>query len=51
MDTPVLLRRKNKIPMGGDTETKRGTETEGKTIKSLFFLHLYFIFSATDPSK
>jgi hypothetical protein len=32
MDTLVLLRRGNKIPMGGDTETKYGAETEGKTI-------------------
>jgi hypothetical protein len=27
MDASVLLRRGNKIPMGGDTETKCGTET------------------------
>ena len=28
VDTLVLLRRGNKIPMGGDRETKYGAETE-----------------------
>jgi hypothetical protein len=32
VDTSVLLSRGNKIPMGGDTETKCGAETEGKAI-------------------
>ena len=32
VDTLVLLRRENKIPMGGNTETKCGAETEGKAI-------------------
>jgi hypothetical protein len=32
VDTLVLLRRGNKIPMGGDIETKYGAETEGETI-------------------
>jgi hypothetical protein len=32
VDTSVLPRRGIKIPMGGDTETKCGTETEGKVI-------------------
>jgi hypothetical protein len=32
MDTLVLLRRGNKIPMGGVTEAKFGAETEGKAI-------------------
>jgi hypothetical protein len=35
VDTLVLLRRGNKIAMGGDTETKCRTETEGKTIQRL----------------
>ena len=35
MDTLVLLRRGNKIPMEGDTETKCGKKTEGKTIPRL----------------
>jgi hypothetical protein len=26
-NTPVFLRRRNNIPMGGDTETKCGAET------------------------
>jgi hypothetical protein len=34
MNTSVLLRRGNKIHMGGDTETKCGAQTEGKTILS-----------------
>jgi hypothetical protein len=32
VDTSILLRRGNKIPKGGVTETKYGAETEGKTI-------------------
>jgi hypothetical protein len=35
MDIPVLPRTGNKIPTGGDTETKCGTETEGRTIQRL----------------
>jgi hypothetical protein len=30
VDTSVLLRRGNKIPMGGDTQTNCRAETEGK---------------------
>jgi hypothetical protein len=33
MNTLVLLRRGNKIHMGGYRELKHGTETEGKTIQ------------------
>ena len=33
VDTSDLLRRGNKRQMGVDTETKFGTETEGKVIK------------------
>ena len=33
VDSSVLLRRGIKIPMGGDTETKFGAETEGKVIQ------------------
>jgi hypothetical protein len=32
MDTLVLLKRGNKIPMGGNRETKCRAETKGKTI-------------------
>ena len=32
IDISVLFRRGNKIPMGGDTETKCGAETEGKAV-------------------
>ena len=33
VDTLVLLRRGTKIPMGEDTETKFGAETEGTAIQ------------------
>jgi hypothetical protein len=36
----LVLRRGSKIPMGGDTEIKCGTETEGKAIQRL--CHLEF---------
>jgi hypothetical protein len=45
MDTSVLLRRANKIPMGGDTETKCGAETEGKAIQRLPHLGIHPIYS------
>jgi hypothetical protein len=45
VDTSVLLRRGNKIPMGGDTETKCGAKTEGKTIQRLSHLGIYPIYS------
>ena len=35
VDTSFLLRRGNKIPMEGVTETKCGAETEGMTIQRL----------------
>jgi hypothetical protein len=35
VDTSILLRRGNKIPMEGFTETKLGAETEGRTIQRL----------------
>ena len=35
MDILVLLRRGNKIPTEGETETNCGAETEGKTIQRL----------------
>jgi hypothetical protein len=41
MDTPFFLRRENKIPLGGDTETKCGAETEGKTIQRLPDLRIH----------
>ena len=41
----VLLRRGNKILMGGDTETKCGAETEGKTIQRLPHLGIHPIYS------
>jgi hypothetical protein len=41
VDTPILLRRGNKIPMEGVTETKFGAETEGTTIQSLPHLRIH----------
>jgi hypothetical protein len=35
VNTSILLRRRNKIPMEGVTETKCGAETEGMTIQRL----------------
>jgi hypothetical protein len=45
VDTSVLLRRGNKIPMGGVTETKYGAETEGKAIQRLSHLGIHPIYS------
>jgi hypothetical protein len=45
MDTSVLLRRGNKIPMGEDAETKCGAETEGKTIQRLPHLGIHPTYS------
>jgi hypothetical protein len=41
MDTLVLIRRGNKIPMGGDKETKCGAKTKGKTIQRLPHLGIH----------
>ena len=35
VDTWILLRRRNKLPMEGITETKFRAETEGRTIQRL----------------
>jgi hypothetical protein len=35
VDASVLLRRGNRILMGGNTETTCGAETEGKAIQKL----------------
>jgi hypothetical protein len=43
VDASVLLRRGNKILMGGNTETKCGAETEGKNIQRLPHLEIYLI--------
>jgi hypothetical protein len=43
VDTLFLLRRGNKIPMEGVTETKFGAETEGKTIQRLPYLWIHSI--------
>jgi hypothetical protein len=41
MDTFILLRRGNKIPMEGVTETKCEAETEGMTIHRLPHLGIH----------
>jgi hypothetical protein len=43
MHTSILLRRGNKIPMEGVTETKCGVETEGMTIQRLPYLGIHSI--------
>jgi hypothetical protein len=45
MDTLVLLRRRNKIPMGRDTEKKCRAETEEKTTQRLPHLGIHPIYS------
>jgi hypothetical protein len=45
MDILVLLRRGNKIPMEGDTETNCGAENEGKNIQRMPHLAIYPISS------
>ena len=45
VDTSVLLRRGNKIPMEGVIETKYGVETEGKDIERLPHLGIHPIYS------
>jgi hypothetical protein len=45
VDTLVLLGRGNKIPMGGDTETKYGAETEEEAIQRLSHLGTHPIHS------
>jgi hypothetical protein len=45
VDTSVLLRRGNKIPLGGVTETKCGVEIEGKAIQRLSHLGIHPIYS------
>jgi hypothetical protein len=41
IDTLFLLRRGNKIPMEGLTETKFGAETKGRTIQRLSHLGIH----------
>jgi hypothetical protein len=41
VDTSFLLRRGNKIPMEGVTETKFGAEHEGRTIQRLPYLGIH----------
>ena len=45
VDTPILLRRGNKILMEEVTQTKCGAETEGMTIQRLPHLGIHPIYS------
>jgi hypothetical protein len=45
VNTSVLLKKGNKIEMGGDTEIKCGAETEGKAIQRLQHLGIHPIYS------
>ena len=45
MDTSVLLKRENKILMGGNTEIMCGAETEEKTIYRLLYYGIHPIYS------
>jgi hypothetical protein len=45
VDTLLLLKRENKIPREGVTETKCGSETEGKAIQRLPHLGIHPINS------
>jgi hypothetical protein len=44
LDASVLLRRGNKILMGGNTETKCRAETEGKAVQRLSHLGIHGIY-------
>jgi hypothetical protein len=50
VDTSLLLRMGNKIPMEGVTETKCGAEMEGKTIQRLPHPGIYPIYKMSHSS-
>jgi hypothetical protein len=45
VDTLILLRTGNKIPIEGVTETKFGAETEGMTIQKLPHPRIHHIYN------
>ena len=45
MGTLILLRRGNKTPMEGITETKLGADTEGRTIQRLPYLGIHTLIN------
>jgi hypothetical protein len=45
VDTSLLLRMGNKIPMEGVTETHFGAEMEGRTIQRLYHLWIHPIYN------
>ena len=50
VDTSLLLRMGNKIPMEGVTETKFGAKTEGKTIQRLPYPGIHPIYNHQTPA-
>jgi hypothetical protein len=45
VDTSILFRMRNKLPMEGVTKTKFGAEKEGRTIKRLPHLGIHPIYN------
>jgi hypothetical protein len=45
VDTSILLRKGNKTPMKGVTETKCGAETEGMTMQRLPYVGIHPIYN------
>jgi hypothetical protein len=45
VNTSILLRRGNKIPMKGVTKTKFRAETEGSTIQQLSYMGIHPIYN------
>jgi hypothetical protein len=50
VDVSVLFRRGSKILKGGNTETKCGAETEGKSIQRLPYLGIHPIYRHQTPT-
>jgi hypothetical protein len=51
MDTVIIVRWGNQIPLEGDTATKCGTETEGRTIQRLHHINNYQTQTIADANK
>jgi hypothetical protein len=51
MDTSFLLRRENKIPMEGVTETKFGAEMERRTFIYLFYIPITAVPTPLPPAQ
>ena len=51
VDTSILLKMGNKIPMEGVIETKFGAENEGKAIQRLPHLRIHPIYCSQTPTR